>query len=184
MGASHYGGFGMKDEYLLKKIKDRCKVCDECWIWTQSINNKNQPQMCHLGKGGQMVRRIAYVANGGTISKGYVVTAIDDCNNPHCCNPEHIQAVSRARILKRAYSTGRRNVAMEIDARRRKAVAQGWAKLNLEKVEIIRQRLAQGIPKTHIAREFDVSEKTIYSIDRGLHWKQNAVSSVFSWRPA
>lgn len=170
--------------YLLKKIKDRCRIDGDCWIWSQSINNKGQPQMSHNGMGGQMVRRLAMTSAGRAIKDGHVVTAIDECENALCCNPDHIRSVSRSVLLAKQYKTGARNPSLEVEARRRKAVEQGWSKLNEVLVGQIREMLAQGIPKTHIAKEFGVHEKTIYCIDRGIHWHKTMAASVFDWRPA
>lgn len=173
----------MEGVYLLKKIKDRCKIDGDCWVWNQCLNNKGQPQMSHDGKGGLMVRRLSVTASGRNIPRGYVVTATDECGNHLCCNPAHIKVTTRGAVIKHAYKSGARNVAQEVEARRKKAIAQGWAKLDEKKVADIRAMLARGIPQSHIAADFGVHPKTIYTIYHGLHWHKPLAASVFEWRP-
>lgn len=74
-----------------------------CWVWTGSrlwelygairIGGKNVP-----------AHRAAYEAWVGPIPDGLVVDHL--CHNTLCCNPEHLEPVTRQENLKRRRKTG------------------------------------------------------------------------------
>jgi DNA-binding XRE family transcriptional regulator len=166
---------------ILKTIKDRCKEDGECWMWQQAVNNKGYPQMAWKGRSGVMVRRLAYEASGRRLN-GSRWAVISTCGEVTCCNPDHLKQVTRSVVIANTYKDGRRNVAGEVHARRVKAIEQGWSKLDFEKVSVIRKRMQEraGMSKAQkmkaeltnaaMARAFGVSEKAIYSIERGRCW--------------
>lgn len=78
---------------LGQRIRERCDVQpDGCWKWNGSVDRK--------GYGRLMVKlrrvfahRISYEAFRGPIPHGLVIDHL--CRNPPCCNPDHLEAVTR-----------------------------------------------------------------------------------------
>jgi len=60
-----------------------------CWLWTGTFNDNGYGIHCRLGE--QRVHRLSwrlFKNNGEKIEKG--MFACHHCDNPSCCNPDHI----------------------------------------------------------------------------------------------
>jgi hypothetical protein len=160
-----------------------CTDCSGCLLWRQGVNSMGYPQANLDGKGGQLVRRYVFtVLMGRDVPPGCVVSA--RCGSPICCSPDHLVAMKRGKVLELAYETGKRSGAMEYAARLDKAISEGRATLDWNKVHDIRSR-PSAVPHTTLAAEFGVKPKAIAAVRRGLSWRPSpAVCSVFAWRPA
>lgn len=84
------------------------------------------------------------------------------CDTPNCVNPEHL-----------SHGTQSENVAdMREKGRERYLYGnqQSQAKLDDEKVKIIKQKLEIGVTCARLARDFNVSEAAIRNIKMGRRW--------------
>jgi hypothetical protein len=62
---------------------------DECWPWMAAERKKGMGYGAfYLGGRHQPAQRVAVIATGGIIPKGFVVC--HRCDNPPCCNPSHL----------------------------------------------------------------------------------------------
>jgi hypothetical protein len=62
-----------------------------CWLWTGFTGEKDYGHVTLRGS-KWLVHRIMYRLYKGPIPKGYVID--HKCHNRHCCNPEHLEAVT------------------------------------------------------------------------------------------
>lgn len=65
-----------------------------CWIWLGGTRNVDGYGAFHLGRNQYiMTHRLSYLAWNGPLTEGQCV--LHRCNNPQCCNPDHLYAGSK-----------------------------------------------------------------------------------------
>lgn len=131
--------------------KVQAAVPGQCWLWTASTGTHGYG---HIMRGGKLLlaHRIAYaLAHGCEIHPGMVIRHL--CNNPLCCNPEHL-----------APGTPADNVADKVKAGRQPH------KLTQYEVLQIKKLLQQGQAQREIAAWFGVAQNTIKDINTGKTW--------------
>jgi len=85
--------------------------------------------------------------------------ALHSCNNPPCCNPEHLRE-----------GTNQENVDDKLRSDRQpRGETNGKAKLTLEQVEEIRQN-SSGLSQYQLADLYGVKRPCIAKIQRGKTW--------------
>lgn len=167
----------------IKHVYDRCKPGEgRCQVWQQGVNGKGYPQATIHGSPMLVARFVLMQSLGRQILPKHC--AVPRCGNKRCVSAHCLREVSRSDVLSDVYRTGRRRVELELEGRRGIMLAQGKAKLDMQKAREI--RLLQGRETaTDLAKQFGVSRKTITSIWAGQRWAEAANgSSVFAWRPA
>jgi hypothetical protein len=63
-----------------------------CWAWTGALNSRGYGCFSVDGR-SQLTHRITYSLLVGTIAPGLEVDHL--CRNKRCCNPDHLEAVTR-----------------------------------------------------------------------------------------
>lgn len=104
--------------------------------------------------GTKRAHRIVYRELRGPIPKGLCV--LHGCDNPPCCNPEHLFLGTRTD-----------NMADKV-AKGRQAKGETLGKLTLEQVKAIR---ADGRSGYKIAVEYGIAASHVYRIKNGDRWK-------------
>ena len=172
----------------LERIKARCRVDGDCWLWLGPVKGGGYPIINKNRKVQTAARLSLSLALGREVRAGFV--ARPSCGNrlcvsPLCCKEVSRKALARETALKvqgqcRPPSTRQRN--------REKLMRQGWAKLDMERATQIRERRGESTA-VELALEFGVTRDCIVRIWRGATWADLAKteapnSSVFAWRPA
>lgn len=76
------------DADYLAILKSRCAITEAgCWEWQRFRHTKGYGAMCYRGKSTR-THRIAYTCTQGAIPPGKMV--LHRCDNPPCCNPDHL----------------------------------------------------------------------------------------------
>jgi hypothetical protein len=91
----------------LERILSRVvKQDDDCWVWQGALNHGGYG-IVQLGRGigTDKTHRVVYSALVGPIPEG--LTLDHSCYNPACCNPEHLEPVTRAENARRQWAAGR-----------------------------------------------------------------------------
>lgn len=140
------------------------KSKDECWNWLRCVNGWGYGVAClNDGKGGIMLsHKLAYILTKGDIPDGLQVQHL--CNNPACCNPQHLELGTNSKNMKYMVEQGRSCVG-EFNPR---------SKLKEEDVrEIHRLYKGKGLgPKySDIAAMFKISIRGVRNILCGDTWK-------------
>lgn len=133
---------------------------DTCWPWlgctTRGYGRFNAPYISDT-----RAHRIAWLmANGKEIPSGMFVC--HTCDNPSCCNPDHLFLGTHQENMDDKVSKGRQLVGSN----------HYKAKLNEKQVTEIMKLLNAGRLKQYeIAEMFEVNEDTISSINLRKTWK-------------
>ena len=122
-----------------------------CWIWPLAKDNLGYGAV-YIGKTRWKVHRLAYTIEYGTIPDGLFVC--HKCNNPSCCNPEHLYLATNSQNLK--------------DAARDGLTAHQW-KFSKADCEEMRRLHSSGTSLRSIGRMFRTNHKTVGSIVRDLN---------------
>ncbi len=114
---------------------------DECWDWSGAKDSAG------YGKFAFNAHRVAYTLVKGPIPSGLMI--LHECDNPSCCNPEHLRpgtAADNARdMVERNRTGGGRPMALEE-----------------EEIEQVIAMKARGVPNTQIAQQFKISQATVW----------------------
>lgn len=128
-----------------------------CWLWS-GASDRGYGRLRVNGR-VYKAHRVAWMVCRGEIPSGTHVC--HHCDNPPCCNPDHLFLGSDAD-----------NVADKIrKGRMRRGVDMPGAKLDPDKVREIRGRTAAGETQNAIARALGVSPAAISHVLDGRNWK-------------
>ena len=142
-----------------KRFRRRFKPLDEgCWLWRGGVNPDGYGTFTiegkHIG-----AHRAAYEYHCGPIPDGTHVC--HTCDNPSCVNPDHLFV-----------GTVADNMA---DMRRKRRSRPGenhpQAKLKWVNVQEIREESQNGVPQSHLASFYGVSQPTISAIVQRKIWR-------------
>jgi len=144
-----------------KEFWCRVEKTENCWLWRGSLSDKGYGRF-YWNYGWKFAHRAVL-----EIVKGIPLLNTDEvrhsCDNPPCCNPNHL-----------IIGTHKENMQDMVD-RRRFAILGGETNgnsiLDLIKVEEIRQKyLNNGISQRKLAREYGVSQGTIWQVVNKVTW--------------
>jgi len=154
-----------KDKASEKLMKRVVKSANGCWEW-QGGKSGGYGHIVFKGRETWLCHRLAWFLANGDIPKGKFVC--HRCDNPSCCNPEHLFLGSSVenttdRHDKRRDATGEQN---------------GSSKLSDSQVDEIRKRYdGQYGRLKQLAQEYNVSSDQIRNIIRGRQ-RMSKVSEV------
>lgn len=143
-----------------KKVRDGGPKA--CWPWTAKAAHVFGYGYINCGRGNlYSAHRVAYALHHGGVPEGAYV--LHSCDNPRCCNPNHLrlgtQADNAEDVKRRGRLKGRTGpVDPKLCAR----------KLNAEKARAIKQ---SSLSKRDLAKRFGVTEHTVANIRSGRTWR-------------
>lgn len=132
-----------------------------CWEWKKYRNERGYGVM---GVGGttRLAHRVMWELTHGPIPEGMLVC--HSCDNPACCNPEHLWLGSNSQNVADMRAKGR--------ARALKGTKNANAKLTADEVRAIRQRYAAGgISQQALADEYGLSQPAVGRVVRGVGYQ-------------
>lgn len=152
-------GISMVAKHVLFFWKNVQKT-KNCWEWTGSKWEGGYGRIM-IGRKRRKAHRISFLIHNGFLPKDKLVC--HRCDNPSCCNPEHLFIGvnldnSRDAVSKLRHAFGERN---------------GRAKLTEQEVEAVRKAK---VPRSSglcskLAAKFGVSLSTIYHVRSHCTWK-------------
>lgn len=174
-------------------IKERTVVSHTgCWVWQLT---RERPPLhpygrCYFGKKYKMAHKVSWEAFNGPVPDGLCV--LHKCDNPPCCNPEHLFLGTVAdnnhdRFIKGRSASGDRNGARtKPESRKRgqehwtnknrelvpRGETHGMAKLSYEKAAVIIAERKEGATITALSRRHGVGTSTIHRTISGKTWSK------------
>lgn len=149
-----------------------------CWEWTGSRNRDGYGSLTVEGR-SHGAHRVAWSLANGEIPAGLMVC--HSCDNPPCCNPDHLWLGTSADNQRDAAAKGRSRTGRQIGPRRpfkfpnRTGELNPIAKLDAERVAQIRSRFSAGeASQRALAREYGVSHTVVRRIVNRVAWEHVA----------
>jgi DNA-binding XRE family transcriptional regulator len=132
---------------------------DECWPWLANRNEKGYGRFRGAGRGGGDLKahRVAWELTHGPTD----LQVLHRCDNPPCCNPDHLFLGTNLDNVHDSISKGRKPIGSRNPS----------ARLTEEAIREVRRLRTQGTTQTEIARRLGVHSSTISAIDRGVAWR-------------
>lgn len=92
---------------LLDRLICRVDVGEDCWEWQGALRNGYGA----IGAGNRVLytHRVVYEATVAPIPAGLVIDHL--CRNRKCCNPDHLEVVTRGENVRRGDRVGLRVTA-------------------------------------------------------------------------
>lgn len=156
-------------ESRMEQYIDRTSSPNGCWIWTGArdsagygtvfLRMKQNDSKKSRKKDQDRAHRLMWIRNFGPIPEGIFVC--HRCDNPPCCNPEHLFLGSPAD----------NNLDSVIKGRKPKGERSWNARLTGSQVREIRMLRQKGHPLHFLAKQFGVKRTTISSIVHRRTWK-------------
>lgn len=142
------------------------KMPTGCWEWRGALDRKGYGNWTwrDVSSSPRRAHRCAWELLRGPIPGGLHV--LHRCDNPPCCNPDHLFLGTISDNAKDSVAKGRWG-----ERKRRLGEANNKAKLTKESVLRIRFLAAQGQSYTSIAKLFGVTDVQVSNIARRKQWK-------------
>jgi hypothetical protein len=134
---------------------------DECWPWKAGKLRKGYGCF-HIGRTVVGAHRAAWATQHGRSLPPSDVEVMHSCDNPPCCNPNHLSLGTR------------KQNAEDMAAKKRAAPQAGRAnnnvRLSVADVEEIKSLVARGVRITTVASDFKVCPQHVHDILSGRRW--------------
>lgn len=145
-----------------EKFWQRVLKTETCWLW-QGSTQERYGTVTYQGR-KYFTHRLAWILTYGPIQASLHVC--HRCDNPPCCNPEHLFLGTHRDNMLDAWDKGRMDNRYVLTGEE-----IGTAKLTAKDVITIRYFYALGITHQTLARRFNVSQSNINSIVLRQTWQ-------------
>jgi hypothetical protein len=151
-----------------------------CWEWQRGRSRAGYGQL-HAGGRTHYVHRLVYAAIYGEIAPG--IEVCHRCDNPPCCNPDHLFAGTHAENMADARRKGRIGVFRAPLERVPRGERHYRARLTEEDVRQMRGLYAAGGALSAIARYMGLPLGTVHDVLHRKTWGHVTDASSPSFRP-
>lgn len=146
---------------------------DECWEWTGARHSKDEYGNFSIKHQAVLSHRVAWViANKRQVPEGLMIC--HSCDNPPCCNPNHLFAGTQVVNVEDRHRKGRdgaawgiRNGAYTRPDRVRRGETNGRSKISDAEAIQLREKRANGALLRDLVEQFRLSIAQISKIARG-----------------
>jgi hypothetical protein len=150
-------------------VFDRIQVAASgCWEWTGRRNWQGYGRY-EIKNRVYAAHRVAWSVRNGPIPAGIFVC--HRCDNPPCCNPDHLFLGTPEDNIRDAYQKGRLKQLHCPTERKARGSRITSAKLTERDVQTIRARRRAGASLRELSQQFGVCDATISVVSRGLLWR-------------
>ena len=137
---------------------------NDCWDWQGSTNGKKNYGKVGWGGHFYLAHRVAYTIQNDDPGE---LLVCHTCDNPRCCNPQHLFVGTQSDNLNDMVVKGRRNPPHI--SRMARGNGHYNVKLTESQVRQIRQR--RGSSTYALGKEFGVAPATIHDVILHRTWK-------------
>lgn len=168
----------LRGEPLNRRFWSRVRITPGCWDWLGPVTADGYGRLFGVDKEAR-AHRLSFEMHVGPIPEGLFV--LHKCDNPPCCNPDHLFLGTTLDNARDCIAKGRSNVAARSGTNhwmrnRPDLIARGSrmgrSHLTEAMVAEIRARfVAGGVTQRDLARQFQVGHKNLNLIVKGKTWK-------------
>lgn len=133
-----------------------------CWVWNRGRTVRGGYGQWNIGGKVSKAHRVSWVLFRGEIGEGLFVC--HKCDNPPCCNPDHLFLGTSGENTLDAWRKGR----LPLPKNAPRGEQHHSAKLTQSDVEVVRSSRATGV---ELAAKYGVSKTMISRIRKGKAWK-------------
>jgi len=129
-----------------------------CWAWMAAKGNKGYGA---FGIGGSTFKahRIAFILSGGVIPSGRCL--LHSCDNPPCCNPDHLtvgtKADNNADMIRKGRKRSGATKTPVKECRYERGANHHAAKMTPELVRALRSDRAAGMSTSRLGRKYGIN---------------------------
>lgn len=139
---------------------------DDCWEWQANRSIAGYGKYKVSGE-KRLAHRLLFIQLYGAIPSDIMVC--HKCDNPACCNPNHLWAGTAKDNIQDMIKKGRANKSRNGIYPRG---SEHWqAKLSETDIPTIRERLLSGELKSSIAKSYGITVTPLRQIELGITWK-------------
>jgi LysM repeat protein len=165
-------------ERLWSKIT-KAQDANSCWPWTGPVGTRGYGLLTVASKTKQ-AHRLVWEEQHGAISDGMVIC--HKCDNPNCCNPNHLFIGTQKDNLadcraKGRFPAGPRHGLALHPERRARGSKVSTAKLTERDIPEIYHAKVAGDSIYAIAERYGVSASTIHLVCKGKTWRHANLST-------
>lgn len=131
----------------------------ECWEWQKGKNKDGYGQFKFMGR-NQSTHRVAFFIEYGEFDKKLCVC--HKCDNPTCCNPNHLFLATSAENTQDKVLKGRHKVPC--------GEKNGQSKLFDKDIIKIRNLYSRNMPQSIIAKLFNLHQSNVHHIVHRKTW--------------
>ena len=142
----------------------------QCWNWRQCTNLKgygvtSKKTVGYKEHGSTLIHRIAYMEYKNTVQKDMLV--LHTCDNPKCCNPEHL------------YEGTAKDNADDMISRGRAPHGERHPNAILNASDVVYIRYSDhGLSSRQLADKFGVARVTIRDIIQNRKWRHVKMDTI------
>ncbi len=172
--AEHLKGF-ILTESEIKRFQSHItkRGPDECWEWHRALEWFGYGRMVVRRKWRLKAHRVAFLLNGGNLSEDKP-RVLHSCDNPKCCNPQHLRAGSDKENAEDKVSRGRQTkgeqTGPKVTGQRRKNGDPGVSFTPEDVVKIRALYREQGMTQRGIGVIYNVHQTVIGRIVNRRSW--------------
>jgi hypothetical protein len=138
----------------------------DCWLWRAGRFSNGYGQF-RVGARKVRAHRAYYERVVGPVPDGLILR--HSCDNPLCCNPEHLDPGTHAENAQDREMRGR---GVHITPSPQPGAGNPAAKLTASDVLRIRTMVARGDRQSAVAAQLGISQSQVGNIARGACWKE------------
>lgn len=146
---------------------------DECWEWKAGVNRTGYGRFKVASYITVTASRMALI--GTKMEEPHGMLVLHHCDNPPCCNPNHLYFGTDADNSNDKISRGRARTADQ------SGTNNGAAKINEDQLAVIVARLQEGWNNKQIAADLPVTHSMVSLIRLGKFWAPQ--SAALGWEP-
>jgi len=162
----------------LENLHHYCTRKGACLIWKLGVNNHGYP-IARIDGVVRLVRLYIYLLPTGMEKMPGGMIVRQKCDNPLCCERDHMQAATRSDLMKRVYSSGKRDKVREAE-QKRALTMEPLTKDGKPRGDAFRAKLTPELansmlahprePSNAVALRLKVCRSTVQKVRRGILW--------------
>lgn len=142
-----------------------------CWLWLRATTKDGYGKFKLPGRQLEMAHRWSWIRAHGSIPPGLFVC--HRCDNPGCCNPDHLFLGTNRDNMNDMVAKGRFNPGDRSNAPKGEGCPA--SKLTWETVRQIRRLVRDGQRPVDVSRALGVPIKNLRMIVSGRTWKESGL---------